>query len=284
MRDQGFTLVELAVSLGLLGIATVAIGSVFVGGIRSYSRQVELAQVRATLRMAMATFTRELRVLDARDSSGSDITEMRNTSLTYRAARNTYFLCTVPDVSTSTVTVWQQPYFGLRRIEPERDSLLLFAENEVATADDDVWLPASLASVTAGGFCPGGAPGLRLVVHGLSQGELGGLTSGAAVRGFQMTAILLYSDSEGRSWAGLREWRPGSGWSITQPILGPLARDGLRFAYHDTGGGIASTPADVARIVVTVIAEGYRPTAARATVVRDSLAIHVGLRNNPRRP
>jgi len=227
MRDRGFTLVELIVALSLMGIATVAIGSVFVSGLRTYARQIELAQVRANLRMAMATFTRELRGLDAGGSLGSDIAEMSRSSLTYRAARSTYFLCTVPDVASSTVTVWQHPQFGLRQIEAGRDSLLLFAENDDATPVDNAWLPAALSSVTAGGFCPGGKPGLQLAIRGVSQNELGGLRRGAVVRGFQMTTILLYSDSENRSWVGLREWKLSSGWSITQPILGPVAREGL---------------------------------------------------------
>lgn len=285
MRDRGFTLVELIVSLGLTGVVTVAVGSVFVTGLRTYTRQIELAQVRANLRTAMATVTRELRGLDAGDPLGSDIAEMQRSSLIYRATRSTYFLCTVPNVSTSTVTVWQQPHAGLRQIEPGRDSLLLFAENDAAIPADNSWLPAALSSVTAGGFCPGGEPGFRLVVRGVSKHELGGLRRGAVVRGYQMTKILLYSDAQGRSWVGLREWRPGSGWSITQPILGPVARDGLLFDYFDANGGLATSPAAIARIAVKVVGVGYQRAVGGAgpvTLVRDSLVIHVGLRNNPR--
>jgi hypothetical protein len=160
---------------------------------------------------------------------------------------------------------------------------LLFAENEVAAVGDDTWLPAGLSSVTAGAFCPGGEPGFRLVVSGLSPGELGGLSRGAVVRGFQMTRILLYSDSEGRSWVGLREWRPGNGWSITQPIFGPVDSDGLRFDYYEAGGGPAAIPSEIVRIGVTVVGVGTRPAAAGAGIApRDSLTVHVGLRNNPR--
>ncbi len=160
---------ELLVSIGLMGIVAATIGSVFVSGLRTYSRQIELSHVRANLRLASATLTKELRGLDAGDSLGSDISEMLPSSLTYRAARSTYFLCTVPDVARSTLTVWQSPFAGLRQLEPGRDSLLLFAENEVATPLDNVWVPAAVSSVTAGQFCPGGDAGLRLVVDGVSQ-------------------------------------------------------------------------------------------------------------------
>ena len=271
--------------MGLMGIAAAAIGSVFVSGLRTYARQIELSQLRANLRIAMATLTRELRGLDAGDSLGSDISEMLPSSITYRAARSTYFLCSVPDVATSTLTVWQRPFAGLRQIEPGRDSLLIFAENEVATPADNVWIPAGLSSVTAGGFCPGGAPGLRLAVSGMSQAELGGLTRGAAVREFQQTTLLHYTDARGQSWVGLREWKPTSGWSITQPIFGPVTRDGFRFEYFSDVGGLAGTPDEIDRIAVTVVGTGSLQLPAGngfAIPVRDSLTVHVGLRNNPR--
>lgn len=285
MRDRGFTLVELMVSIGLMGIVAATICSVFVSGLRTYSRQIELSHVRANLRLANATLTRELRGLDAGDSLGSDISEMLPSSLTYRAARSTYFLCTVPDVAGSTLTVWQSPFAGLRQIEPGRDSLLLFAENEVATPLDNVWVPAAVSSVTAGQFCPGGDAGLRLVVDGVSPGALEGLHRGSVVRGFQNTTLLLYSDAAGRSWVGLREWRPGSGWSITQPILGPVTRDGLRFEYFAAGGGPATRPAEIVRISFKIVGVGSQRVAAGVgshRQVRDSLVVHVGLRNNPR--
>jgi len=285
MKSRGFTLVELMISLGMLGIVAAAIGSVFTTGLRTYTHQIELAHVRANLRQAMATFTRELRGLDAGDSSGSDIAEMAESSLTYRAHRSTYFLCTPPDVATLTLTVWEHPSAEIRRIDPERDSILIFAENKVGTADDNVWLTAGLRSVTNYGLCPGGIRGTRLALTGLSFADLEGVNRGAVVRGYQLTKILLYPDATGRSWVGLREWRPGSGWTITQPILGPVARKGLRFSYFDAGGGLASKPNDVARIVVSVVAVDNRLAASTAdskTQVTDSLEIHVGLRNNPR--
>lgn len=282
MRVRGFTLVELLVSMFLSSIAILAIGSVFLSGLRSYTRQIEQAQVRANLRLALATFTRELRGLNSGGQVGSDIVEMNRSSLTYRAQRSTYFLCTLPNLSASTVTVWQNPHASLRQIEVGRDSLLLLAENVDADHNDNSWLSAGLANVSTGGFCPGGTPGIRILVQGLSDGELGGVYRGAAVRGFQLTKIRLYTDAEGRSWVGLQELRPGFGWTITQPVLGPVARSGLRFDYYRADGDLANRPAEVARISIEVVGVGETPAGAATSPVRDSLTIHVALRNNPR--
>jgi prepilin-type N-terminal cleavage/methylation domain-containing protein len=282
MRVRGFTLVELLVSMFLSSIAILAIGSVFLTGLRSYTRQIEQVQVRANLRLALATFTRELRGLNSGGQVGSDIVEMNRSSLTYRAHRSTYFLCTVPNHSASTVTVWQDQQASLRQIEVGRDSLLLFAENVEADHDDNLWLAAGLTSVSTGRFCPGGTPGIRFFVQGLSDMELGGVYRGAAVRGFQLTKIRLYTDAEGRSWVGLQELRPGTGWTITQPVLGPVARRGLRFDYYRSDGDFANQPAEVARISIKVVGVGDTPAGASTSPVRDSLTIHVALRNNPR--
>ena len=90
--------------------------------------------------------------------------------------------------------------------------------------------------------------GVASLVSGIPASVLEGVTRGAVVRGYQMTKILLYTDAGGRSWVGLREWRPGSGWTITQPIFGPVTKNGLRFSYFDSGGGRAASPNSVARI------------------------------------
>ncbi len=269
----------------LTGVVVAAVGSVFVTCLRTYTRQVELAQVRANLRSAMATLTRELRVLDAGDSLGSDLIALEQSALTYRAARGTYFLCAIPDLGASTVAVWEEPRAALRQVDAGRDSVLLFAENDDSTGEDDVWFPAGLNGVNSGKVCPGGESGLRLGISGLTTDQLQGVYRGAPVKVFQMTRILLYSGSDGRFWAGLRELRPGTGWTITQPIFGPLAEDGLRFEYFDAGGSVTNDPSKVARITVRIVGVGYsaaRSAPDRTLPVSDSLVIHVGLRNNPR--
>ncbi len=266
-------------ALVLTGLATAAIGSALLTGLRTYTRQMEHGQARADLRTAMAILTRELRGLDA---GGNDIVEMAESSITYRAARSTDFLCAQPNLSAGTVVVSETPSVGLRQLEAGRDSLLLLAEHDIADPNDDEWISAGLGGVSSGAVCPGGQAGFRLNLDGISAADLGGVYSGAPVIGFQMTRILLYSGSDGRFWVGLREFRPGTGWSITQPIFGPVSRNGIRFRYYRTDGSVANNTTDVARLSVEIVRVGRLPAGAHPAPVQDSLTIHVGLRNNPR--
>jgi len=281
MRERGFSLIELLVALSITCIAVAAIGSTFVTGLRAHSRQIQLFHVRANLRIAMAALTRELRGLDAADPMGGDILEMNRSSLTYRAVRAAQFLCTPPSTSDLSITVWENPQIGLRQIEPGRDSLLLFAENNPSTSEDNIWRTAGLSGTTAGPFCPGNEPGIRLFLTGLSESELGEVHRGSPVIGFQVTRFLLYPDRNRDYWVGMRELRPGTGWTITQPVFGPVTRNGLRFDFLDSEGAATTEPKDVARIGVTVVAVGLGGAETRNPVL-DSLVLLFGLRNNPR--
>ena len=284
MRSRGFTLAELIVSLCLMGIVAAAVGSVFVGGLRFYTRQMDRAQINANLRVSMAMLTREIRLLDARDSTGGDLIEMGATFITYRAVRSTYFLCAPPDPARQEVIVWgSAPVIALRDIEPGRDSALLFATGGQAANAGDKWLPAAVTWVATGAACPGGAPSLTIGLSGVDQAELGGVGRGAPLRGYQATMILLYRDGEGQSWVGVREWSAGSGWSVTQPIAGPVSENGLRFDYFGPGARVATVPSDVARIGVTIVGVGngwLRPARGTASPIRDSVVFQVALKNN----
>ena len=277
-QNRGFTLVEVVVALVLTGLATAAIGSALLTGLRSYTRQIDRGQVRADLRTATAIFTRELRGLDA---CGGDIVEMQESTITYRAQRGTHFVCTQPNPSTGAVVVFETPSAGLRQLETGRDSLLLLAENDVVDPNDDEWIPLGLGGVSTGTLCPGGQNGLRLDLLGASARHLSGVYRGAVALGFQVTKILLYSASDGRYWIGLREFRPDNGWTITQPILGPVSRNGLRFRYYRADGSVAENQSSVALISVEIVRVGNLPAGSHSAAVRDSMTIHVGLRNNP---
>ena len=283
MRERGLTLVEVLVSLTVGGVAAVAIVAVFTTGLRTLVRQVEMGDVRANLRTAMATMTREFRGLSVGGEGGSDIIEMENSSLTYRAIRSTSFVCSTPDPLASSVTIWRDPQSSLRPLEAGRDSLLLFADNSDPGADDDEWMAAALVGVSSGDFCPGAERGFRLTVAMQPGKDLGGVNRGAAVQGYQVTNLRLYSTADGLSWIGLRELRPGTGWSVTQPILGPVARHGLRFDYLRADGGVAERPEVVALISVTVVGVGYGASNSGSGSVTDSLTFQVALRNNLRR-
>jgi hypothetical protein len=244
----------------------------------SFRRQSARAQLQASLRVAISLFGSELRELGGDSVSGGDVIEADSTSIVYRAMRRTAFICRPTDPSRLEVVVWRDHSYGQRSFEPGRDSLLLFAENDPLLEQDNAWLRALIVSRGGGRLCPAGAAGVRLGLAGVSTSELAGVERGAPVRGFQVTRLLLYQDREATSWLGLKEWAWGRGWSITQPVLGPLTATGLRLEYSDRGGGATANPGAVAMVAVTVEARSDR-RLPRTGYLTDSLATFVALRN-----
>jgi len=275
---RGLSLVELIIALLLLGVVATGTVRIMTGSMRSFRRQAARSQIQASLRTAVAIVVSELREL----GSGGDLIEIDPESITYRAMRKTAFLCRTPDPRQSEITLWRTPAYGLRQLEAGRDSILIFAENDPRIAGDNTWLSAAVVAVVGGDFCPGRLAGFRVRLSGISQESLAGVDSGAPIRGFQVTQLLLYHDSRRVYWLGWKEWRLGSGWSITQPVLGPLAPAGLRFDYLDSSGRATDSPSRTAVITLKLVAQrsGRAVAVARANgMVTDSVTTSVALRN-----
>lgn len=282
MGKRGLTLIELIVGLLLSAVLSTAIIGLLVQGQRSYRQQIERVQVQANLRTGIAIIAQEMRELGNGDSSGSDLLEMMPSSVTYRAMRSTHFLCNTPVPGSEEVVVWTGLSYGLRQLESGRDSLLVFAENNPALESDNAWRTAAVVSVRRGLYCPGPAEGIRIGVAGV---VLAGVDNGAPVRAFQVTRMLLYADRAGQHWIGLREWRQNSGWSITQPVVGPISANGLNLSYLDSQGHTMTLPERVAMVWMTLTGVSERRWIALAGsrgLVQDSLHTLVTLRNRRR--
>ena len=275
---RGLSLVELIIALLLLGVVATGTVRIVTGSMRSFRRQAARSQIQASLRSAVAIVASELREL----GSGGDLIEIAPASITYRAMRNTAFLCRAPDPRQSEITLWRTPTHGLRQLEAGRDSILIFAENDSRIVGDNTWLSAAVVAVTGGDLCPDGSAGVQVRLAGMSPESLVGVDRGAPVRGFQVTQLLLYHDSRRVYWLGWKEWRLGSGWSITQPVLGPLAPAGLRFEYLDSSGRATNSPSSTAVITLKLVAQSSGRAVAVAGangVVIDSVTTSVALRN-----
>jgi len=97
--------------------------------------------------------------------------------------------------------------------------------------------------------------------------------------------MLLYRDGAGQHWIGLREWRQTSGWSITQPVLGPISATGLELSYLDSQGQTMTLPERVAMVGMTLTGVSERrwiPLAGSRGLVKDSLTTLATLRNRRR--
>jgi prepilin-type N-terminal cleavage/methylation domain-containing protein len=282
---RGFTLVELLIALVLLGIVGTALYQLLVSNQRLYEEQTQRVQVNESARAAISLLPGELRELNAADTAESDIVAMTPTSLTYKAMRGLYVLCQAPNSGGLQVTVNDTLFYGVRRLEPTQDSVLIFWEGDPDTRTDDGWLHANVTSAVAGNACPGGGQSLQLQLSGVSSTQLDGVTVGAPLRNFEVAQALVYADAAGDQWLGGRLYLKAAGtWSGTQPIVGPLSATGLQLAYYDATGAVTGTPASVARVGITVQSRSARAVTRTPTgfnYLLQNLMTHVALRNNP---
>ncbi len=279
--SPGFALVELLLALTLAGIVALAIQRVLVAGTRFFAEHALRVEVGHNLRTAMSLVTAELRELNP---AGGDLIEMASSSVTYRAMRHASFVCGPADLATRKVPVALDPQLGLRAVEPGRDSVLILSMGRGEAAEGEAWQSAAVDSV-AHVPCPSGAPGWLLTLSGVDAAVLGGVPVGAPVRGYQVTRLRSYEDATGVVWLGLSEWRAESGWSVTQPIIGPLeGLEGFRLEYLDADGQLTGDPSHVRLVNISLALAGSRRVSRRggSHAPRDSLRSAVSFRNGPR--
>jgi len=285
MRARGFTLLELIVALVLASAIVLSAHKLLVGIRRLQRQQSERAHVNATLRTAISILPLELGELNAADTASSDILAMSNGSITYKAMRTLDFVCAKPvgQADSGTVVLWGEPSFGMRQLNAERDSVLLLAQPAAPPPDDELWVRGNVQGLSLGTACPGHAPSVTLTLNGVRPLDgLQHITVGAPVRGFELVRVSAYRDASGVVWLGVRQFNKLSGWSTTQPVLGPLQAEGLRFEYFDASGSQTSTQGNVAGIGISVLGQSRVPVKAlgRHVHLQDTLVAYVALRNN----
>jgi prepilin-type N-terminal cleavage/methylation domain-containing protein len=276
-RRGGFTLIEMLVAVVLLGLVGTAIYQLLVNNQRLYREQTERVEVTGNARAAISMLPAEIRELDAGDPAGGDVLAMTSSSLTYKAMRSLYVLCQPPDPAAGRVVLDNTFFYGLRRVDPAQDSVLVLAENDPGTRTDDAWIHADVTSATAGLACPGGGASLELQLAGLDTSALAGVSAGAPLRTFEVAEVRLYTDGSGAQWVGGRLYQKTAGaWATTQPIVGPMTTRGLELTYYDAAGAVTTVPALVARVGITV-----QSRSAGAVPTLQGYVTQVALRNNP---
>jgi hypothetical protein len=301
MRSRGgFTLIELLVGLTL---------GLMVGGLVHrqllQSRRVARAQAERTamqenVRVAALVLSGELggvgydEITPAASAAfGSpaefrgDLLEIAPGAATYLAARGWGHVCAVAPGPPGAILVEQTSWTSLRAPRAT-DSLLVFVENDPASAGDDAWIHLGVASA-AGAVCPDGAAATAIgigVPAPLDPGALAGITSGSPVRLAEVMQVRYYQ-SGGRSWLGMRSVSTGE--AIT-PVAGPLADSmagvrGLTLRYRDAADALTSDPAAVRAIEIELLGVTDQPVHGRgrlALVDSFALASRVAPRNAPR--
>ena len=288
---RGFTLVEVLITLVVMGIVMAALYRVLIGNQRTYHSQTQRVDLQQNIRAAVAILPAELRELDASDN---DIKAMSATSITIRAMRYLGLVCSTPvlggAVSSVAVTIRRSPFWGARDINLTTDSLLIYYDGDPSTRLDDDWAFARPTAVVNAN-CPDGQPG-RLLTVGLGVGPgfslpnvAGAISNGAPLRGFETVTYQLYQPAGDTSYyIGMQ---PDGG--TLQPMIGPVLSNGLTLSYYDATGAVTTDRRQVARIDFVVRARTAQPvrsetgtgTSTLANAI-DSLNPSVALRNNRR--
>lgn len=277
MTPRGFSIIELAVALTLSAVVASAGYVVLDRTRRAYATQLARVELNQDVRTAIAILAGELRSLDPGDPDGSDIVAMTPASLSYRATRSLRFLCREPVSATQQITLAADPRFGDEDLSLDPRALLLYARGDSSAHPAGRWLRITASRRAEGAVCPGGRAGTAVWLTDVTPVELSQVEVGAPLRSTELLRIQPYRDADGVYWLGVRTGGLGGVWSDLQPFAGPVAAGGLQFDYYDTEGRVASSPASVARIGLTVIGRAPDP---RAQAFR--LSTQVAPRNGPR--
>jgi prepilin-type N-terminal cleavage/methylation domain-containing protein len=283
MRNRhGFTLVELVVALVLFGLVGTSIYSLLVNNQRLYLSQSERVNANTSARAAVSILPHSIRELSATDLDGSDILAATATGFRFRSLKNVYFAC--QDGALGTLVLDRATWFGIRALDVTTDSLLIFAENDLATRTDDQWLHANVTSAVVGTACPSSQPSITLLLDLLS-GTMSGVLQGAPVRSYQIEQVSAYSDASGDSWLGAQTISKSTGTAGTiQPIVGPLSGAGLALVYYDANGDVTADRARIARMGITVVGQSRSVVRTDTGIgyLTQDLTTDVSLRNNCR--
>lgn len=280
MSKSGFTFVELAVSLILLGVIGGAAAGFVIASQRAVTRQAILVEANATVRAAAAILAAELRGLDTTAPSGSDLLRIAPDSITYRAFRNLYLACSASGAEGS-ITV-HAAHMGSRPLSADADSLMVFVDGDPLRTDDDRWVHTGVREIRPAATCPDRSPGLTVTVGPLPRGVLDQVHAGTPVRGFAVWQVKGYADAGGTWWIGMRRFNRASGrWPAVQPVVGPIAPGGLRFRYYDAAGEPTQTARHVAWLDVVIAVRGAAPRAPHREALEGSgTTLRLTLRNS----
>jgi prepilin-type N-terminal cleavage/methylation domain-containing protein len=286
MTRRGFTFVELLVALVLMGIVSTSIYQLLNNNQKVYRRQGQQIDLNQNVRAAVNILPAEIRELDTGDPAGSDIVAMDSTSLTYNAMRNFYFLCLNPNTAGLTVTLGTATWYGSTALDVGSQQFLLFAENDPTSRRDDTWLHVNSTVRANGTACAGAGASAALTLTGVTAAQLSGVTTGAPIRGYTTVKVSQYQDANGAYWIGSQTQDKATGnWTTVQPIVGPIASNGLAFRYYNAAGAVTADRTQVARIAVTIrgqTSDPIRSPGGSPVYGRDSMTTQIALRNNRR--
>lgn len=260
----GFTVVELLIVTVLGALVVGATYQVLIVNQRTYTAQNAQIQSQQTVRAGLDVLFGELRELSTGDG---DIIAFGIDTLKVRVMRRFGLVCGT-NIGAGTVDVLRVGnWFEVG------DSVVIYAENDVASANDDDWF-MGLVIARDTTFSCGAAPAQRLTIPAVSAAAaaLDTVRIGASLRSFTHYTYGLFN-IDGEPYLGRRQ-----GTTAT-PLVGPLrSTNGLAFMYLDTLGAVTTTLANIAQVGVTLrTLSGVRGPDGR--FVSDSIKTRIFARN-----
>lgn len=297
-RRKGVTLIELMITLVLLGIVAGGMMQIIVKQQKFYNGNSSVLGTRSNVRQGIAVFQSDLRALNpALDVYSGN---MKPTSLEFREPRGSSVVCAFDKASPSVIVVappvlsngalvtsWlEAPVLG--------DSVLVYdplARSWIATGFEITGTNPSESSGTCTGIVPTAdmSHGWKITLKDDGVVLPDSLTVGASVRFFRRATYALKQAADGDWYLSFGDCNPTRSTPCTDPvpIAGPyLAEDntppGLQLDYFDEAGNATTTPADLRRIDITLRSRGTTPVdmdGRKKGFYEDSLAISLAVRN-----
>jgi prepilin-type N-terminal cleavage/methylation domain-containing protein len=305
---RGLTLLELLISLVLVGL----MGGLIIGFLlkqeRFYAGANEILQTRTQVRQASVMLPSDLRAIS---SPSGDIYAMTDTSIEFRSTFGSSYLCSSDKVNSKIIfpplkLAKGSQFTSWTTMPAVNDSLALYDDGATTSANDDNWLLYKITAITL--VVSNAAPGCLSATGMMKSTDVGGLnpsynftitptqsatvSTGAAVRFFKRVHYSLYRAADGQWYLGYYDCRTSRVpvCNTIAPIAGPLRpyiagqpqQAGLRFTYYDNTGTVTANKLAVSRISILLQGEGAKTiqlAGGSPVTFRDSLRIEVGLRN-----
>ena len=291
----GMTLIELLMSLVMLGLVGVTITTVMLRQQRFHAAASAMRDVRESTREVAAILPADLRGVSP---VGGDLYELGTSSLRFRAQTGSAIICTISGTRTSVtippltlaseagLTAWvSAPVAG--------DSVFIFDEGATEGTEDDSWRRYRLTANPAAGVCPTSTRFTATATEadaGYTLTLSGALPTstpvGSVIRFFRTAEYRLYAES-GAWYLGYRECPDGACQNfqpVSGPFPGPLSSRGagLQFTFLDSLGAVTAVPSQVSRLQFIARAETRSPiftSGSQSDHGQDSLVITVAFRN-----
>lgn len=298
---HGFTLIELAVVLLLLGVVGSAIGVTLLRQQRFYRGATELLYAREGVRDAIELLSTDIRGMSTADTARL----LADSAFELFAGIGSSVVCQIAGTEIGLPGALARPGNTLTAFasEPDTGDLALFYRDSVEAGSQ--WERHRIAGFTAralAGACPASTgftraedldAGTKGFVVTLSAALSSHVARGAPVRFIRRGRYSLYHSSDGNSYLGYRRCNAigPSNCGAIQPLSGPYrsySRDssatGLLFEYFDDVGarlGPSAAPLTLARVDVTARTASRQRLniEGRGVTPSDAATVSVGIRN-----